>query len=303
MSAREAHTEDLKAEPSGPSAQEPSASLDQRSQNGISCEQGASAPVNAEDTWREAAGATTTIDTATGESAPASVSEERVLTIFTEIAQQYERFNHLSSFGQDRRWLRELVDAAPVTPQSHVLDVAGGTGEVTFALCSRKPPAHVLLTDYTPAMLDVAKQRMTRGDACGVPVDTMVVDAQDMPLESGRFDVVTMAYGIRNMPDRLAALHEIHRVLKPGGTICILEFSTPPLAPARAFYNLYLRWGIPAWGQHCTGKRDDFVYLARSIRAFPKQEEFAQMLREVGFTNVVYRNLAFGAVAIHTAVK
>ena len=244
-----------------------------------------------------------TIDTATGEAAPASISEERVLSIFGEIAQQYERFNHASSFGQDRRWLRKLVEMTPITPQSLVLDVAGGTGEVTFAICERKPPAHILLTDYTPAMLEVAAERLSRGDARGVAVDTQVVDAQDMPLESEQFDVVTMAYGIRNMPDRPAALREIHRVLKPGGVASILEFSTPPLAPARAFYNIYLRFGIPAWGQHFTGKRDDFVYLARSIRAFPRQDAFAQMLYDAGFSSVIYKNLSFGAVAIHVAIK
>ena len=226
-----------------------------------------------------------------------------MLSIFSEIAQQYERFNHASSFGQDRRWLRKLVEMTPITPQSLVLDVAGGTGEVTFAICERKPPAHTLLTDYTPAMLEVAAERLSRGDARGVAVDTQVVDAQDMPLESERFDVLTMAYGIRNMPDRPAALREIHRVLKPGGVASILEFSTPPLAPARAFYNIYLRFGIPAWGQHFTGKRDDFVYLARSIRAFPRQDAFAQMLYDAGFSSVIYKNLSFGAVAIHVAIK
>ena len=244
-----------------------------------------------------------TIDTATGEAAPASLSEERVLGIFSEIAQQYERFNHASSFGQDRRWLRKLVEMTPITPQSRVLDVAGGTGEVTFAICRHKPPAHILLTDYTPAMLEVAKERLNRGDARGVAVDTRVVDAQDMPLESDQFDVVTMAYGIRNMPDRPAALSEIHRVLKPGGVASILEFSTPPFPPARAFYNIYLRFGIPAWGQHFTGKREDFVYLANSIKAFPRQDAFTQMLYDAGFSSVIHKNLSFGAVAIHIAVK
>lgn len=244
-----------------------------------------------------------TIDTATGETAPASLSEERVLSIFTDIAQQYERFNHASSFGQDRRWLRRLVDVAPITAQSHVLDVAGGTGEVTFAMCKRKPPASVLLSDYTPAMLEVAQQRLACGDADGVTVDTQAVDAQDMPFGNGVFDVVTMAYGIRNMPDRPAALREIYRVLVSGGTACILEFSTPPWAPARALYNAYLRWGVPAWGQHFTGKRDDFVYLANSIKAFPKQEEFSAMLRDAGFAEVTYENLSFGVAAIHVAKK
>lgn len=244
-----------------------------------------------------------TVDTATGEAAPASVSEERVLGIFTEIAQQYEKFNHASSFGQDRRWLRRLVDLAPIRPDSRVLDVAGGTGEVTFAVCKRKPPAFVLLTDYTPAMLDVARQRLSAGDSCGVPVETMVVDAQDMPLPAESFDIVTMAYGIRNMPDRAAALSEIHRVLKPGGTACILEFSTPPFPPARLFYKAYLHWGIPAWGQHFTGKRDDFVYLADSIQAFPRQDAFSRMLLDAGFARVRYENVSFGAAAIHIADK
>lgn len=244
-----------------------------------------------------------TIDTATGEAAPAEISEERVRGIFTEIAGQYERFNRCSSFGRDRKWLGRLIDAAPIDSESRVLDVAGGTGEVTFTICARKPPASVLLTDFTPAMLEVAEQRLAAGDAHGVPVKTMVVDAQDMPFADESFDVVTMAYGIRNMPDRPAALHEIYRVLAPGGTACILEFTTPPLAIERFFYNAYLRWGIPAWGSRCTGNRDDFVYLAKSIRAFPDQKVFAGMLSAAGFRSVEYANLTFGAVAIHTAVK
>ncbi len=243
------------------------------------------------------------IDTATGQSAPAEISEERVLSIFTGIAEQYEHFNKVSSFGQDHGWLDRLVEAAPIDGTSRVLDVAGGTGEVAFNICDHKKPASIMLTDYTPAMLEVAKKRLAAGDAHGVPMSTMVVDAQDMPLEDESFDVITMAYGIRNMPDRRAALNEIYRVLAPGGTACILEFSTPPRSIERFFYHGYLRWGIPAWGKHCTGKRDDFVYLAKSIRAFPDQETFADMLRTAGFSNVTYQNLTFGAVAIHTAVK
>ncbi|MBQ9067946.1 MAG: ubiquinone/menaquinone biosynthesis methyltransferase [Eggerthellaceae bacterium] len=243
----------------------------------------------------------TTIDTATGLEAPAELSEQRVKSIFTEIADQYEKFNHYSSFGQDRRWLRTLAQSVDIGPCSCVLDVAGGTGEVTFELCKRHGPAIIVLSDYTPAMLEVAKQRIARGDNRGVCVKTCVVDAQDIPFDDATFDVVTMAYGIRNIPDRMRALREMHRVLAPGGTVAILEFSTPPFAPARAFYNAYLRWGIPAWGDHFTGKRDDFVYLADSIRAFPDQQCFAAMLRNAGFQDVKFRNLAFGAACIHTA--
>ncbi len=245
----------------------------------------------------------TTIDTATGTAAPAAVSEERVKAIFGEIATRYERFNHLSSFGRDRAWLRRLIDCAPITADTRLLDVAGGTGEVAFTACACKKPTFILLTDYTPEMLEVAQSRIEQGDACGVPIETMVMDGQDMPLPDESFDVVTMAYGIRNMPDRTAALSEIYRVLKPGGSAAILEFSTPPNAFIRFFYNGYLRWGIPAWGQACCGNRDDFVYLSRSIKAFPRQEEFADMLRRAGFRHVEYRNCTFGVSAIHLAVK
>lgn len=241
-----------------------------------------------------------TIDTATGAQAPPELSQERAKAIFSEIAEQYERFNHASSFGQDRRWLDKLVRAARITGSSRVLDVAGGTGEVSFAICRTCHPAHILLTDYTPAMLEQAQARIRAGENRSVPISTQVVDAQDMPFDDASFDVVTMAYGIRNMPDRMAALREIYRVLKPGGRVAILEFSTPPNALCRAFYHAYLRFGIPAWGQHFTGKRDDFVYLAQSIKAFPNQQEFARMMSQAGFQNVNYENLSFGAVAIHT---
>ncbi|MCH4185190.1 MAG: ubiquinone/menaquinone biosynthesis methyltransferase [Eggerthellaceae bacterium] len=244
-----------------------------------------------------------TIDTATGYSAPASISDTRVRRIFSEIASQYETFNRHSSFGRDQSWLHKLIDLAPIDSTTRVLDVAGGTGEVTFTACARKRPASVMLTDCTPAMLEVAKKRIAQGDACDVPVETKVVDAQDMPFEDNSFDVVTMAYGIRNMPDRTAALNEICRVLRPGGTACILEFTTPPNPIVRLGYRGYLRWAIPAWGQHYTGKRDDFVYLAQSIKAFPPQDQFAQMLLDAGFSDVSYHNSPLGITAVHTAVK
>lgn len=243
------------------------------------------------------------VDTATGEAAPADISETRVKSVFSEIATQYEKFNHVSSFGRDRVWLDRLVELAPVDSKTRMLDVAGGTGEVTFRMCAEKAPESILLTDYTPAMLEVAKKRIDRGDAKGTPVLTKVVDAQDMALADDSFDVVTMAYGIRNMPKRMQALKEILRVLRPGGTAVILEFSTPKNPIVRFFYHGYLRWGIPAWGQHFTGHRDDFVYLAKSIRAFPDQEHFCEMLRTAGFTNVEYHNVTFGVAALYRAQK
>lgn len=243
------------------------------------------------------------VDTETGLAAPAELSEERVKTIFSSIATQYERFNRISSFGQDHRWLNRLIDMAPITPDSRVLDVAGGTGEVTFAMCRRNPPRSVVLSDYTPSMLDMARLRLDRGDARGVDVSLRVIDAQDIPFPDDSFDVVTMAYGIRNIPDRSRALSEILRVLKPGGTFVVLEFSHPRTPVERAIHSFYLNWGIPAWGWILTRRRDDFVYLARSIKAFPNQERFKAMLEQTGFEKVDYCNLTFGAVAVHRGMK
>ena len=156
------------------------------------------------------------IDTATGKAAPAEVSSARVKQIFSDIAKKYERFNAVSSFGAYKLWLRGMVDAAPINETSHVLDIAAGTGDVTFEVAKKKHPAHIQCTDLVNEMLDVARAHYANGAACGVNVNFEVVDAQNIPYENETFDVVTMAYGIRNMPDRQRALQEIYRVLKPG---------------------------------------------------------------------------------------
>jgi demethylmenaquinone methyltransferase / 2-methoxy-6-polyprenyl-1,4-benzoquinol methylase len=245
----------------------------------------------------------TSIDTATGRVAPPEVSSTRVQEIFTDIAVNYDRFNKLSSFGRYKSWLNKLIDECPINSRTSMLDVAAGTGDVAFAACEAKHPGTVLLTDFTPAMLDIARERLRAGEACGVPVEIATVDAQDIPYASESFDLVTMAYGIRNMPQRELALSEIYRVLRPGGTCCILEFSTPPNPIIRALYKLYLEHGIPMWGKLTTGNRDGFVYLSKSIEAFPDQDHFSAMLYNAGFRRVSYRNCTFGVAAVYTARK
>ena len=243
------------------------------------------------------------IDTATGKEAPAEISSARVKKIFTDIAWKYERFNKLSSFGQYRSWLRTLIDKSPITSETLMLDIAGGTGDVTFTACARKQPKSIVLSDYTPAMLEVAQSRLDAGEANGVPVELAVVDGQDIPYEDESFDVITMSYGIRNMPERDRALGEMFRVLKPGGSLVCLEFSTPPNAVWRALYGFYLKHLIPFWGGLITGDREGFVYLARSIKAFPDQQGLANLMEEAGFTNVTWKNYTGGIAAVHVARK
>ena len=243
------------------------------------------------------------IDTATGKTAPEEISKERVREIFSSIAKKYERFNAISSFGAYRLWLGELVRRAPVTPQSLVLDLAGGTGDVSFALARAKRPAHIQCTDLVSEMLEVASEHYGQGRADGVAIDFEVVDAQDIPYGDASYDVVTVAYGIRNMPDRERALAEMFRVLKPGGTLACLEFSTPPNPVWRALYGFYLKHLIPFWGGLITGDREGFVYLSKSIKAFPDQRTFARMLEDAGFCDVEWTNCTGGIAAVHTARK
>ena len=244
-----------------------------------------------------------TIDTATGEAAPAELSTERVKSIFSSIAKKYERFNAVSSFGAYKRWLAGMMAQAPIDHSAEVLDIAGGTGDVTFAVAQAKRPARILCTDLVPEMLDVARAHAADGKGGETPIDFAVVDAQNIPYDDNSFDALTMAYGIRNMPDRPLALSEMYRVLKPGGSLTCLEFSTPPNPAWRGLYHFYLKHLIPFWGGLITGDRDGFVYLARSIKAFPDQEGLAQMMRDAGFENITWRNYTGGIAAVHVAHK
>ena len=243
------------------------------------------------------------IDTATGKEAPAELSTARVKNIFSSIAKKYERFNAISSFGAYRRWLAGMMHQAPIRSSDDVLDIAGGTGDVSRYVARFKHPAHIQCTDLVPEMLEVAREHLRHGDFGSTPIDFDVVDAQNIPYPDCSYDVVTMAYGIRNMPDRPRALSEMLRVLKPGGALVCLDFSTPPNPVWRALYNFYLAHLIPFWGGLITGQREGFVYLARSIRAFPNQEGLAALMREAGFENITWKNYSGGIAAVHVAHK
>lgn len=242
-----------------------------------------------------------TIDTATGNAAPAELSTSRVRSIFSSISRRYERFNAISSFGAYRLWLNKLCKLADIERTDDVLDIAGGTGDVTFSVAASLRPAHIQCTDLVPEMLDVAKEHYRQGRSQEVKVDFDVVDAQDIPYPDESYDAITMAYGIRNMPDRQRALSEMLRVLRPGGSITCLDFSTPRNPVWRALYNFYLRYMIPFWGKVITGDSSGFVYLARSIKAFPDQEGVAKLFEQAGFEDVAYHDLSGGIAAIHTA--
>ena len=243
------------------------------------------------------------IDAATGQEAPAEISSERVKDIFSSIAKKYERFNAVSSFGAYKRWLAGMMKQAPISADDDVLDIAGGTGDVSFTVAQTKHPRHIQCTDLVNEMLDVARMHHAEGKNAGVPIDFEVVDAQNIPYADASYDVITMAYGIRNMPDRERALSEMYRVLKPGGALVCLEFSTPPNRIWRALYNFYLKHLIPFWGGLITGDREGFVYLSRSIKAFPNQQGLADLMKKAGLSEVTWKNYTGGIAAVHVGIK
>lgn len=233
---------------------------------------------------------------------PGRPTTERVRGIFSNIAGRYDAFNALASMGIDRMWRKELVRACQLTPASRVLDLCAGTGDVSFAIARQAHPAEVMVTDFTPEMLEIAEQKGADYDG-DTELLFQLADAQSLPFEDAGFDVATVAFGVRNLPDRSANFAEVLRVLKPGGRYVILEFSRPPFGPWRGVYHVYLRHMIPLIGGALTKDRESFVYLNDSIRKFPAQLQLAEELRDAGFSEVRWKNLSGGIVALHTAVK
>lgn len=228
---------------------------------------------------------------------------ERVRGIFALIANRYDAFNAVSSLGLDRLWRRDTVRAARLTRTSRVLDLCSGTGDLALALVRFGRPAEVVGTDFVPEMLEVAEKKARTRQSGRTAVSFQVADAQDLPFPDASFEVVTVAFGVRNLPDRSANFAEVLRILKPGGRYVILEFSRPGFPPWRWIYYAYLRFVIPTIGGLLTGDRASFVYLNESIRAFPNQGALANELRKAGFSAISWEDRTGGVVAIHVAVK
>ena len=244
------------------------------------------------------------IDTATGKEAPAEISSERVKDIFSTIAKKYERFNAVSSFGAYKTWLAGMMKQAPISANDDVLDIAGGTGDVSFTVARAKHPRHIQCTDLVNEMLDVARAHYADGAADGVPVDFEVVDAQEIPVPPTPATMPSpWPTASATCPTARARCRRCIAWLKPGGSLACLEFSTPPNAVWRALYNFYLKHLIPFWGGLITGDRDGFVYLSKSIKAFPNQQGLARMMEDAGFTDVAWKNYTGGIAAVHVAKK
>ena len=222
--------------------------------------------------------------------------------VFDSVASRYDIMNDIMSAGLHRVWKRHTIDQAAVRTGDVVLDLAGGTGDLA-AKFSKKVGAegHVVLADINAAMLKQGRSRLVDAGVAG-NLSIAQVDAQDLPFEDGTFDCITIAFGLRNVTDKAAALRSMFRVLKTGGKAMILEFSEPNRALKPA-YDLYSFKVLPTLGKLIAGDSDSYQYLAESIRMHPDQETLKAMMEEAGFERCRYNNLAAGIVALHIGYR
>lgn len=222
--------------------------------------------------------------------------------VFESVADNYDLMNDLMSLGVHRIWKRDFIANSGIRLGQQVLDLAGGTGDIAALISKRVgKKGRVVLSDINHAMLDVGRRRLEDRGISG-NVSYMLANAEDLPFADGEFDVVTIAFGLRNVTDKDAALREMHRVLRPGGKALILEFSKVQDERLKKVYDGYSFGILPALGKLVAGDENSYRYLAESIRQHPPQEELAEMMRSAGFEKVRYRNLTGGIVAIHSGV-
>ena len=225
-----------------------------------------------------------------------------VRDVFDSVASRYDIMNDLMSVGLHRIWKRYAIDQAALRPGNVVLDLAGGTGDLTRQFARKVgKEGHVVLADINAAMLEQGRRRLVDAGVAG-NVSIAQVDAEELPFADRSFDCVAMAFGLRNVTDKNAALTSMYRVLKPGGKAMILEFSEPSKAIKPA-YELYAFKILPALGKLIADDADSYRYLAESIRMHPNQEELKAMMQESGFERCRYHNLAAGIVALHVGYR
>lgn len=225
-----------------------------------------------------------------------------VRDVFESVAGNYDIMNDLMSMGVHRLWKRDFVASSGIRPGHRVLDLAGGTGDITELMSRRVgTTGEVVCSDINSAMLSVGRERLEdRGIVSNVSY--ALANAEHLPFADAEFDLVTIAFGLRNVTDKSAALREMFRVLKPGGKAMILEFSQVQAESLKKLYDVYSFSVLPVLGRLVARDEDSYRYLAESIRQHPPQEELADMMREAGFERVRYRNLTGGIVAIHSGI-
>ncbi|MAZ78080.1 MAG: bifunctional demethylmenaquinone methyltransferase/2-methoxy-6-polyprenyl-1,4-benzoquinol methylase UbiE [Legionellaceae bacterium] len=226
-----------------------------------------------------------------------------VAKVFHSVASKYDIMNDFMSFGLHRLWKQKTLSESGVQPGNNVLDLAGGTGDLAKVFAKRVGrEGRVVLCDINESMLISGRERLVNANVVA-NVDYVQADAEALPFPDNYFDCITIAFGLRNVTDKAAALRSMHRVLKPDGQLLILEFSKVPDGMMKKIYDWYSFNVIPRIGKVVANDHDSYQYLVESIRMHPDQETLLGMMREAGFQSPSYTNLTNGVVALHRGFK
>ena len=220
---------------------------------------------------------------------------ESVRAMFGAIAPRYDLANHVLSCGLDFLWRRRVAELVAESKPQSILDLATGTGDLALLLQRRFPSARITGADFSGEMLTLARQKGLR--------ETALADARSLPFPDESFDIVTIAFGLRNLPDWLEGLREMRRVIRPGGALLVLDFSLPRRSLVRSTYRFYLHRVVPLVGATLTGRKEAYSYLGDSIERFPQGAAMLTLMEQAGFKNAKAEPLSAGIVTIYTAVK
>ncbi|RUR08135.1 bifunctional demethylmenaquinone methyltransferase/2-methoxy-6-polyprenyl-1,4-benzoquinol methylase UbiE [Legionella sp. km772] len=229
--------------------------------------------------------------------------EKKVAEVFHSVAKNYDLMNDLMSLGIHHLWKRFTVELSQVRPGQRVLDLAGGSGDLTRLLSKKVgPKGQVILADINAAMLQVGRDRLL-DEGLFKNIAFVQGNAQYLPFLDNSFHCITIGFGLRNVTDKEEALRSMYRVCKPGGKMMVLEFSTPKLPGLKTVYDWYSFNILPKIGKLFAQDEDSYQYLAESIRMHPDQEQLKQLIEQAGFEDCHYYNLSAGIVALHIAYK
>jgi len=234
---------------------------------------------------------------------PLQEKKQRVAEVFHSVANKYDLMNDVMSFGMHRLWKKFTLAQSNVRPGQVILDLAGGTGDLAAEFAKKVgKEGHVVLADINEKMLQQGRMRLLDQGIVG-NVTFVQADAESLPFPDNYFDCITIAFGLRNVTDKAAALKSMYRVLKPGGKLLVLEFSKPVMPLLSSLYDAYSFNIIPKLGGLITNDEKSYQYLVESIRMHPDQETLKSLLQTCGFEDVKYNNLTGGVVALHVGHK
>ena len=228
--------------------------------------------------------------------------KDGVRQMFDRIAPTYDKLNHMLSLGIDRRWRRTAVDALGKFKPQQILDIATGTGDFALLLANRIKPQHITGADISEGMMAVGREKVKEAGLQDV-ISFQYEDCQKLSFPDASFDAVTSAYGVRNFQDLEAGLREMHRVLRPGGHLLIVELTPPPRFPMKQLFWIYAHIVMPLLGRLISHDNSAYTYLPASMEAFPQAEQMEGILKRAGFTEVQWRRFTFGISTMYLAAS